>query len=57
MFGTPLAQDTWTVHANLLWSPVSKVTIGVEYIYAFAGLVNSANGTTHRVQVAFKYSF
>ena len=57
VFGTPLAQDTWTVHANLLWSPVPKVTIGVEYIYAFAGLINSANGATHRIQVGFKYSF
>ena len=57
VFGTPLAQETWTVHANLLWSPVPKVTIGVEYIYAFAGLINSANGTTHRIQVGFKYSF
>ena len=57
VFGTPLAQETWTVHANLLWSPVPKVTIGVEYVYAFAGLINSANGTTHRIQVGFKYSF
>jgi len=51
------AQDIWTVHANLIWSPVPRVNIGVEYIYLFAGLVNSANKTTHRVQVAFKYSF
>ena len=57
VFGTALAQDTWTVHANLIWSPVPRVNIGVEYIYGFVGLVNSANGTTHRVMASFKYSY
>jgi DcaP outer membrane protein len=50
-------QDFWTVHANLIWSPVPSVNIGVEYIYAFNGIVNSANGTAHRIQVSFQYSF
>ncbi|MCZ6863533.1 MAG: DcaP family trimeric outer membrane transporter [Alphaproteobacteria bacterium] len=50
-------QDVWSIHANLLWSPVPKTTIGVEYVYQFDGFVHSANGTVHRVQVAFKYSF
>jgi hypothetical protein len=50
-------QDHWTVHANLIWRPVPRVDIGVEYIYAFNGIVNSANGETHRIQVSFKYNF
>jgi hypothetical protein len=50
-------QDYWTVHANLIWRPVPRVDIGVEYIYAFNGIVNSANGETHRIQVSFKYNF
>jgi len=50
-------QDNWTVHANLIWQPVPNVNIGVEYIYGFNGIVNSANGEIHRVQVSFQYSF
>jgi hypothetical protein len=50
-------QDYWTVHANLIWRPVPRVDIGVEYIYAFSGIVNSANGELHRIQVSFKYNF
>ena len=57
LFGGPLGQDMWTVHANLIWSPVPGVDIGVEYSYAFAGLINAANGKTHRIQASFKYGF
>ena len=57
LFGGPLVQDMWTVHANLIWNPVPKVTIGFEYIYAFFGLINSANGKAHRIQASFKYDF
>jgi len=52
-----LTQDNWTVHANLIWSPVPGVNIGVEYVYAFNGIVNSANGELHRIQVSFQYAF
>ena len=50
-------QDYWTIHANLIWRPVPRVDIGVEYIYGFNGIVNSANGELHRIQVSFKYNF
>ncbi|MDH3233903.1 MAG: porin [Alphaproteobacteria bacterium] len=55
--GGSATQDNWTIHANLIWRPVPRVDIGVEYIYGFNGLVNSANGELHRVQVSFKYNF
>jgi hypothetical protein len=51
------SQDLWSVHANLIWRPVPRVDIGIEYIYAFRGIVNSANGKLHRIQVSFKYNF
>jgi len=57
LFGGPLGQDMWTVHANLIWSPIPQVDIGVEYSFAFAGLINAANGKTHRIQASFKYAF
>jgi len=55
--GGSATQDYWTIHANLIWRPVPRVDIGVEYIYGFNGLVNSANGEMHRIQVSFKYNF
>ncbi|MDH3235411.1 MAG: porin, partial [Alphaproteobacteria bacterium] len=55
--GGSATQDYWTIHANLIWRPVPRVDIGVEYIYGFNGLVNSANGELHRIQVSFKYNF
>jgi hypothetical protein len=56
-FGAPGSQDQWTIHANLIWRPVPRVDIGVEYIYAFAGFVNSVNGKVHRIMMSFKYNF
>lgn len=55
--GGSAVQDRWTIHANLIWRPVPRVDIGVEYIYGFDGWVNSANGQLHRIQVSFKYNF
>lgn len=55
--GATAVQDQWTVHANLIWRPVPRVDIGIEYIYAFAGAVNGPNGKVHRIHVSFKYNF
>jgi len=52
-----IVQDFWTAHANLIWSPVPRADIGVQYTYAYNGYINSANGTAHRVQASFKYHF
>jgi hypothetical protein len=52
-----IVRDFWTAHANLIWSPAPRVDIGAQYTYAFNGVINSANGTTHRLQASFKYRF
>ena len=52
-----LVQDVQSVHANMLWNPTPKVEIGLEYMYGFNGVINSANATAHRIQIGFKYSF
>ncbi len=52
-----------TLHANLIWSPVPRANVGVEYIYAdrkvntasTAALSNKGNAS--RVQFGFQYSF
>ena len=46
-----------SVHANLIWSPVPAVNIGIEYIFSHAGLYGRADATYHAVQVSFQYKF
>jgi len=52
-----------SVHVNLLWNPVSKVTIGLEYIHgwrhtaATAGFGTETSGTAGRLQLGMQYNF
>jgi hypothetical protein len=46
-----------SVHANLIWSPVPRVDMGIEYIYGYREVENGADGDINRVQAGFKYSF
>jgi len=44
-------------HANLMWSPVSQVSMGLGYIYATREVENGADGDINRLQLGFQYSF
>lgn len=46
-----------SLHANLIWSPVSRVNIGLEYLYATREIENGDDGDINRVQLGFQYSF
>jgi outer membrane murein-binding lipoprotein Lpp len=46
-----------SVHANLIWSPVARVNIGVEYIWGYREVENGEDGDMNRVQTAFQYKF
>jgi len=46
-----------TVHANLIWSPVPQVNIGLEYIWGMTTYHNRANGKLSRIQLGMQYSF
>lgn len=50
-------QQTQSLHANLLWSPLPRTTIGLEYIYANRELVNGQNGELQRVQLSTRFNF
>ncbi len=50
-------RHTQTVHANLLWNPISQATVGVEYIYGMRELGNGQNGELHRVQFSTRFNF
>ena len=47
----------WSAAANLFYSPVKNVDLGVEVRHGKRDLVNGASGTTDRIDVAAKYSF
>lgn len=52
-----LTRQVQSVHANLLWSPVSQAMLGVEYTYADRELIDGRDGVLQRVQFSAKYSF
>lgn len=49
--------QTQSLHANLLWSPLLRTTIGLEYIYANRELANGQNGELQRVQLSTRFNF
>ena len=46
-----------SVHANLIWSPVPRVNMGIEYIWAYREVENGEDGDMNRVQAGFQYKF
>ncbi len=52
-----VTDESWNVLANIIFSPVTPLDIGVEYMYAERTLENGLNGNLQKVQVSTKYSF
>ena len=55
---TPLQQPddvyrTTYLAANLIWEPVDRVNVGIEYLYGLREDIDRQVGVAHRVQVAF----
>lgn len=46
-----------SVHANLIWSPVPAVNLGLEYLWGYRELENDDDGDLNRIQFAAQYSF
>ncbi len=46
-----------SVHANFVWSPVTDVNLGVEYLYGQRELENDDDGELNRVQFSAQYLF
>lgn len=55
--GTGVTDNIWSGHINLLYSPVPKLTFGVEYIYAERELENGLDGSLSRFQFSGRYDF
>ena len=55
--GGNATQKVSSAFVNLLYSPVSKLTVGVEYRYAQRETVSGLDGDLNRLQFSAKYSF
>ena len=52
-----VTDESWNVLANIIYSPVKPVDIGIEYMYAERTLENGQSGNLQKIQVSTKYSF
>lgn len=46
-----------TGHINLMWSPVPRIDLGLEYIYGYREVENGQDGTLNRIQFGAQYNF
>lgn len=52
-----VTDESWNIFANLIYSPVAPLDIGIEYMYAERTLENGMSGDLQKVQLSTKYSF
>ncbi|GAD49796.1 hypothetical protein NT2_06_02360 [Caenibius tardaugens NBRC 16725] len=50
-------RKAWSGAANLFWTPVPSIDLGIEYRHAEREVVDGAKGQLDRVEFAAKYSF
>jgi len=55
--GTDVTQDVYSVHVNLLYSPVPKLTVGGEVLFAERTLESNESGDMTRMLLSAKYAF
>lgn len=52
-----VTDESWNAFANIIYSPVPPLDLGIEYMYANRELENGASGNLQKVQVSAKYKF
>lgn len=55
--GNQVTDESWNAFANIIWTPVTPLSIGIEYMYAERSLEDGRSGNLQKVQVSTKYSF
>ncbi|MBT8066064.1 MAG: porin [Gammaproteobacteria bacterium] len=55
--GTGVTKDVYSLHANLLYQPVEKMTVGGEIMFAERTLESNASGDMTRLLLSAKYAF
>ena len=57
LVGLNPTDQVYSAHVNLIYSPIDKIDVGVEYIYANRRLESGVDGDMNKVQFSTKYSF
>ncbi len=57
LVGDGVTDEVYSAHVNLIYNPVPKFDVGIEYIYANRTLESGADGNMNKVQFSTKYSF
>lgn len=52
-----VTDESWNAFANIIWTPVKPLSIGLEYMYAERTLEDGQSGNLQKLQVSTKYSF
>jgi len=55
--GSAVTRDVYSIHVNLLYSPVPKLTIGGEFLFAERTLESNESGDMTRMLLSAKYAF
>jgi hypothetical protein len=55
--GLNVTKNAQSLHANIIWSPVPKLDLGVEYILANREEESGADGDLNRFQFSAKYAY
>lgn len=55
--GDQVTDESWNAFANLVWSPVPNLDVGVEFMHAQRQLEDGRSGTLEKVQVSTRYAF
>jgi len=57
LVGTGVNKKFQSAHANLIWSPVPAVNLGIEYLWGYREIESGADGDLNRFQFSAQYSF
>lgn len=55
--GTGVTKDATSFHANLIYSPVPKMDLGIEYMHANREIESGLDGDLDRIQFSAKYAY
>lgn len=55
--GNLVTDQSWNALANLIWSPVKPLDIGIEYMHAGRTLEDGQSGNLQKLQISTKYAF
>ena len=55
--GLNVTKEAHSFHANFIWTPLPKLDLGVEYIFANREIESGADGDLNRLQFSAKYAY